>query len=128
MPSAGRGFVLLEVLLSTAIFAIVAIGFARSITAAAEAIRQSHRESEILLGLSNRLAEAQMHPVVLGTSREKTDARGVTYETEWTALKLENQAKAVLPNLYRLTVRAEWQQGKKADREEATIDVYRPRL
>ena len=127
---AGRtgGFILLEVLISTAIFALVAVGFARTIAVSADAIRRSQQESDIALNLSNRLAEAQVLPVAVGKKQEKPDARGVVYETEWVPLKLENKAKAVLPGMFRLTIRARWKEGKREETEDATIDVYRPRF
>ena len=123
-----RGFLLLEVMLATAIFCLVAVALMNGLGDAADAMRRSNRESQIRLALESHLAEAQALPVQIGVHKEDPDGSGVTYEREWKALQPVDQDKDVLSGIFQLTVRAHWTEGVSEQSDEASIDVYRPQL
>ena len=125
-PWRGRGFLLLEVMLATTIFCLVAVALMNGLGESADSMRRSNRESQIRLGLESRLAEAQAMPLQLGLHKEDPDGSGVAYEQQWEALQPVNQNKDVLSGLYKLTVRAHWTDRTVEESDEASIDVYRP--
>jgi len=120
------GMILFEVMLATAIFALVGVALANGLGGVAEAIRRSNRENQIRLGLESHLAEAKALPIELGLSKEKPDVNGIGYEREWKIVQLSNKDKALLPNLYLLIVRARWTDGTEENVEEASLRLYRP--
>ncbi len=123
-----RGFLLLEVMLATTIFCLVAVALMNGLGDAADSMRRSNRESQIRLALESHIAEAMALPIQLGLQKETPDGSGITYERQWEALRPVNQDKDVLSGLFKLTVRARWTDRNAEESDEASIDVYRPQL
>lgn len=120
------GFILLEVMLATAIFALVVVALSRCLTQAMDAAVESQRENEIRLNLQARLMEGRQRHLEPGRELSEPDSRGITYEKEVQLLELTNRHNQALPGLYQLTVRASWKRGQSQEQREANIYVYQP--
>lgn len=119
-------FILMEVVIAVAIFALAGVGLAVAINDMGEVFNESRQEAEVRRRLETLLTEARLRGVAPGKSALEPDAMGVVYETETAVLPLENKDRMVLTGLYRITVKALWKRGTEEREEAAEIYVYQP--
>jgi type II secretion system protein I len=126
-----RGFTILEVMLATTIFALVVVSLASALN---QSIRNSTVErmgTHVRLMLDTKLAEARQdaQQQVLapnqGWQKIDSDEFGVTYEKQILLKNFKNNKDKVLPNIYSLTIRAKWEEGKLQQQESAEIFFYK---
>jgi type II secretory pathway pseudopilin PulG len=118
----GRAFILLEVLLATAIFALVATALAISLNETIEASLRIRRDSAVRLNLESQLAEARAARLSPGKETAKPDDDGVIYEREVTALDLRNNKKQLLVGLLNVQITARWQENNR--NETLSVQTY----
>jgi type II secretory pathway pseudopilin PulG len=117
-----RAFILLEVLLATAIFALVATALAISLNETIEASLRIRRDSAVRLNLESQLAEARAARLSPGKETAKPDDDGVIYEREVTALDLRNNKKQLLVGLLNVQITARWQENNR--NETLSVQTY----
>jgi prepilin-type N-terminal cleavage/methylation domain-containing protein len=106
-PDPGRGFVLLEVVLALALFAIVATAMTTALNQLAESTTSARRESMLLRRLQSEIAENSRLPLQhLGRSESPADESGIAVSREVSRLELKNQNGVELTALYRIHVSA----------------------
>jgi Tfp pilus assembly protein PilV len=120
------GFVLLEVMLATALFCVAVVGLARVIDQGVDLVTQMRWEARIRTSLESRLAELRAMRLEPMHEVEDADTDGVTYESEVVELELENQDGRLLSNLYLASVRARWEEAHGEQERLAEIYVYQP--
>jgi len=125
-PRHASAFILMEVVIAVAIFALAGVGMAVAINDMGEVFNESRQEAEVRRRLETLLTEARLRGIAPGKSALEPDAMGVVYETETAVLSLENQDHMVLTGLYRITVKAMWKRGTEAREEMAELYVYQP--
>ena len=122
-----KGFTLWEVMLATAIFALVVMSLAVTLIRVLDAAKVEQRETAVRLRLQSMLAEARATRLIPGRETLDPDAQGVVYEREIQLLRdLRNQREQPLPNLYSLTIRALWKSGTIEETNQAQVWVYQP--
>ncbi|NJK93390.1 MAG: hypothetical protein HC904_17195 [Blastochloris sp.] len=121
-----RAYILLEVILAAGIFAVAGISLASALNTMANVYLKARTEAEVRLEMETRLAQARILPLTPMKERSEPDARGVVYEKEVSLLEITNDDKVVLTNLYRLSLRAFWKEGREDQEELAEIYVYQP--
>ena len=126
LRSARKGYILMEVMLAAGIFAIAGVGLAVALNDIAKTYVQARKVNAIRIELQSRLAEARLVPLspIKDVSKENTD--GVVFKKEIALLEMTNKARTILPGLYRLTLTAEWTEGKEKQEEKAEVYVYQP--
>jgi type II secretory pathway component PulJ len=122
----GHGFVLLEVILATGIFALAGIGLAVALNNLAQTYHQSRQVEAVRIELESRLTEARVGRVREGSEQSEADARGVVYEKIITQLQISNDEQIVLTGLYEISITARWQEGGASQQEKASVYVYQP--
>ena len=115
-------FILLEVMLATAIFAMIATALAISLNRTIVASLLIRRETAIRLSLESQLAEARAAQLTLGKETSKPDDAGVVYEREVTPLKLQNNKKQLLTGLLDVKITARWTQNNRD--ESLSVQSY----
>lgn len=103
-------YILLEVMLATAIFAMVATALAISLNETIEAALRIRRVTNVVLNLESRMAEARQSPLTLGKESSKRDADGIVYEKEVSLLEMKNRKNQPLTGLYNLKISARWKE------------------
>ncbi|HUF61920.1 MAG TPA: hypothetical protein VMN36_07575 [Verrucomicrobiales bacterium] len=121
------GYVLFEVILATAVFALVIAGLAQSLVAAIEATNAIQRERAIRAGLLSVLREAKIRPrneMTLDVPDEKLRVR---YRTDVEELVLTNFEGERLPGMFMLrAVATPMDGGEGAIEDRLELYVYRP--
>ena len=105
------GFILLEVLISTALFALVGTALVVAINNVASLTFSLHREQRLARILDNELRRAMTIPNLQESEESvRLDEMGVERQTVVTPIEeLENQDGQILSNLFRITVTAYWE-------------------
>lgn len=102
-----RGFSLLEIFMSMALFAAAAVSLAQAINLISLSVGESIEEAEIRESLRAELLEATRNPNLQEEVREKNpNDRGVFFRIEVEALNLQNKDAVTLGNLFQVEVTA----------------------
>ncbi len=120
-----RGMILMELVVSIAIFGMVALGLMRALTIGAQTAVIGQLELRMLLRLQSTLTErSKVQRLEEGIVQDDPDDLGVIIRTEVVKLdKLENADGQVLQDMYHIIVRAEYDNfGAKG---EMVADTYR---
>lgn len=122
-----RGYLLFEVMIAVAIFAIVAMSLARSMQSTVEATNYLDRQLVVRYGLESILNEAQQ--------RQKRDEMrlnyedsvlGVKYTTELQETRFVNSDGQRVDNLFTLLAKAVFIEDGEEREVTAEVYVYRP--
>ncbi|HWB59413.1 MAG TPA: hypothetical protein VG733_07975 [Chthoniobacteraceae bacterium] len=120
------GYILMEVMLAVAIFALAGVSLMILLSESISAGTRVQRETRIVWNLESRLNEARLGQLVAGSGTSVPDADGVVYVTDVDVLNLKNQKEQSLAGLYDLKVTAHWKEENLARDMEARTYVYRP--
>ncbi|WP_265595073.1 prepilin-type N-terminal cleavage/methylation domain-containing protein [Haloferula sp. BvORR071] len=123
-----RGFLLLEVLLALAVFAIAVTGFVMALNQTADLATVTQRELRITRLLESALAKAMSQPVLEeGTTSEavgEMEAQGMEIETTVEMMpEIENEDGQMLQEMYRIEVAARWFENGVS--QEQTAETWR---
>ena len=123
-----RGFILFEVMLAVAVFAIGVIVLGECVRRCLEAEVDKQAEVRIRRVLENRMAEIQAGAVPLtdtATEDMKGMFTGMTLKTTREPLKRKNEDEEDLENLFNVTVQASWTKaGGEKDSRSVNFYVY----
>jgi type II secretory pathway pseudopilin PulG len=120
------GYILLEVMLATAIFAMAGVSLALVLRDAITAGLRVRQETHVVWALESRLNEACIKRIEPGTETSKPDAGGVVYETQIRPVNMKNAGGASLGGMYDIKVTARWEDGNQGRDSVAQVYVYQP--
>jgi type II secretory pathway pseudopilin PulG len=120
------GFVLWEILLALTIFCIVALSLTTALQQAAETARLLRQDSQVRHDLESILAETSVTKLAPGTSAIPLGDQRVRYERQIAAVTAKNSKGQPLDHLWRITVRATWQETNRSRSSQAELIVYQP--
>lgn len=109
-PSSTRGFMLLEVLLALGVFSAAAVGFAIALHRMAATAEMAQREMRITRILDSALLETLSLPAMEeGVTTTTVAENGMEIDTRIEIVDdLENQDGALLQDIFRIEVTANW--------------------
>lgn len=119
------GFVLLEILLATVIFAVGVVALGSSLSDCINAQRLRNESERARLVLQNRMAEIQANPAMPDDSARRTMKgafAGMVIIEKRRALELKNEENAIMSGLNQVTLTAEWQ--SDGETKSRTLTFY----
>jgi type II secretory pathway pseudopilin PulG len=120
------GFVLWEILLALTIFCIVALSLTTALQRAAETARLLRQDSQVRHDLESILAETSVTKLAPGRSEVPLGDQRVRYERQIAPVVAKNSKGQPLDHLWRITVRATWQETNQSRSSQAELIVYQP--
>jgi prepilin-type N-terminal cleavage/methylation domain-containing protein len=120
------GFVLWEMLLALAIFSIVAVSLTTALEQAANTARLLRQDSQVRHDLESILAESSIAKLAAGKNEIPLGDQRVHYEREVVPVLAKNSNGQPLDHLWRITVRARWQETNQSRSSQAELIVYQP--
>jgi type II secretory pathway pseudopilin PulG len=120
------GFVLWEILLALTIFCIVALSLTTALQRAAETARLLRQDSQVRHDLESILAETSVTKLAPGRSEVPLGDQRVRYERQIATVAAKNSKGQPLDHLWRITVRATWQETNQTRSSQAELIVYQP--
>ena|ERR1035437_10051390 len=120
-----RGFLLLEMVLALAVFAIAATGFAVALHRMAALAALAQSELRITRILDCALDEGLSQPTLTeGVTHSKVAETDIELDTTTELLdKMENMDGQLLQGMYRIAVKARW--FENAARQERSVETWR---
>ena len=120
------GFVLWEILLALSIFCIVALSLTTALQQGAETARLLRQDSQVRHDLESILAETSTTKLAAGGSQVPLGDQRVHYERQIAPVVAKNSKGQPLDHLWRITVRATWQETKQSRSSQAELIIYQP--
>jgi type II secretory pathway pseudopilin PulG len=125
-PPASSGFILFEVMIAVAVFAIVALSLASAMNSTIQASTYLDRQASIRMGLDSMIHEALRKPKRQEMAFEYEDETlGVRYRTEIEELRFTTFEGESLPHLYLLRVTARYEEDGEDREDKVERYVYR---
>ena len=124
-----RGFTLIEVLVALAMFVLAVGGLALALDRAFAASNLLRQEDEIREQVASLIDQAMVLPIdkLLEGIETKADALGVTYSASAQAMEdLRNKDDEPLGGLWRVTVRAAWEESGEPQEWREEFLRYQP--
>ncbi len=124
-PLRPRGFMLLEIMLAVAIFAMGVVTLGAALTQCIVAQRLRFESERARLALQNRMAEIQANPAMpdnSATRAMKGAFTGMTMIEKRKAVEFKNEEGAILSGLNQVTLTAEWD--SDGERRSRTSTFY----
>jgi type II secretory pathway component PulJ len=121
-----RGFVLWEIMLALMIFCLVAVALTTALHQTVDASILLRDESQVRLEMQNLLTETAAQKLKPGKSEVRVGDGRVHYEREVRTVQAKTAAGVLLPNLYKISVRASWTASGQDRSNHAEVIVYRP--
>lgn len=121
-----NGFVLGEVMMAIGIFGIVVVAWVAALNQGMDGSRESSRWTRLRRNLESRVAELKVRAIAAGHEALPPDGEGVSYETDIQPLSLRNRAGEEVRGVYRIALKAKWNEGGETREHEVKLDVYRP--
>jgi type II secretory pathway component PulJ len=118
--------VLWEMLLALSIFSIVALSLTVALQQAADTARLLRQDSQVRHQLESILAESTTIKLAAGKNEIAAGDQRVHYQREIAPVLAKNSRGQVLEHLWRITVRASWQETNQSRSSQADIIVYQP--
>lgn len=120
------GFVLWEILLALSIFCIVGLSLTTALQQGAETARLLRQDSQVRHDLESILAETSTTKLAAGRSEVPLGDQRVRYERQIAPVVAKNSKGQPLDHLWRITVRATWQETNQSRSSQADLIVYQP--
>jgi type II secretory pathway pseudopilin PulG len=120
------GFVLWEMLLALSIFCIVALSLTTALEHAADTARLLRQDAQVRHDLESILAESSVAKLAAGKSEVPLGDQRVRYEREVVPVQAKNSKGQPLDHLWRIIVRARWQETNQSRSSQADLIVYQP--
>ncbi|MFV1996282.1 MAG: hypothetical protein ACC661_12670 [Verrucomicrobiales bacterium] len=114
-------------MLALTLFGLVAVALTSALSEVGKLAIEGRQELHVINGLQSVLLEASKVPELeLGEFTSEPDPSGIVYETIVEELELENMDGLLLPEMYRIRVRAIWEVNGYQDEEVAEVFRYGP--
>jgi type II secretory pathway pseudopilin PulG len=121
-----NGFVLWEMLLALSIFSIVGLSLTTALQQAANTARLLRQDSQVRHDLESILVETSTIKLAAGRTAVPLGDQRVHYEREVAPVQATNSRGQRLEHLWRITVRATWQETNQSRSSQAEVIVYQP--
>jgi hypothetical protein len=118
------GYILMEVMLATGIFAMAGVSLAIVLSQAISAGGRVQRESDITWALESKLAQARLDRLTPGVQTLQGDGDGVVYTREVGVLDMKNMKNNSMNGLYGLKITAKWKEERRNVEMVAQTYVY----
>lgn len=118
-----RGFTLLEVLMAVGVFAFASVGLLMALQTSLTGAQQTQRDSEVRMGLSNRLAKMSVGP--LRPVEDDEVENDVKYHIVVGREEVTNEERSLLRGFWRISVTAQWTDSGGPQEWTASHLVYR---
>ncbi len=123
-PNNARGFLLLESILAVSILSVIAVSLTVAIDRLGALALASQREMAMMRNLETLLTWHLRDPNIEPRQEESApDAHGVIYQSLVEEMELENEEGQPLPEMYRIQIRAVWQENRQM--QEQIVETYR---
>ena len=120
------GYILLELIIALAIFAIGVLGLARSLNASMEVANILNKDQRVRIGMRSFLEEIRRKPLN-EMSVSTTDALlGVTYTSSAEPVALTMTRGNTMQDMYNLKIIASYAVGSEQREESVDVYVYKP--
>lgn len=125
-----RGFTLLELLMSMALFTVAAVSLAEALNLISLTVSESIDDAEVREQLRATMLEVSKDSSITAETRETNpDKRGLYFRIEVERLDLKNEEGQTLENLFEVKVTAMRQQSRGRDEElDSAVTVANPNL
>ena len=125
-----RGFTLLELLMSMALFTLAAVSLAEALNLISLTVSESIDDAEVREQLRATMLEVSKDSSITAETRETNpDKRGLYFRIEVERLDLKNEEGQTLENLFEVKVTALRQQSRGSDEElDRATTVANPNL
>lgn len=125
-----RGFTLLELLMSMALFTVAAVSLAEALNLISLTVSESIDDAEVREQLRATMLEVSKDSSITAETRETNpDKRGLYFRIEVERLDLKNEDGQTLDNLFEVKVTAMRQQSRGRDEElDSAVTVANPNL
>jgi prepilin-type N-terminal cleavage/methylation domain-containing protein len=120
------GFVLWEMLLALSIFSIVALSLSTALQQTANTARLLRQDSQVRHDLESILVETSTIKLAAGKNEIALGDQRVRYVREVAPVLAKNSRGQPLDHLWRITVRATWQETNQSRSSQAELIVYQP--
>jgi len=121
-----RAYILLEVMLATAIFSMAAVALAVLLNEAMQSFVRLQRDTRATLSLESQMDEARVNRLVAGKEMLPPDIHGIAYSKEVLPLNLKTNKNQLLTGLYEVRITASWKDGGHDETEVSQTYVYQP--
>jgi CHASE3 domain sensor protein len=128
-PTSGNGqagFILWEMLLALSIFCIVGLSLSTALQQAADTARLLRQDSQVRHDLESILAETSTSKLAAGRSTVPLGDQRVRYEREIVPVVAKNSKGQLLDHVWRIIVRASWEETNQSRSSQAELIVYQP--
>lgn len=125
-PAARSGYVLFEVILALAVFALAVMGMAKALSSAIETAVALNRENDIRVGLRSFVEEIRRKETSEIAQTIKDDKLDVTFTSTLESLDLRDRNGNALNDLYTLHAIAAYTVGAEQREESVDVYVYKP--
>jgi hypothetical protein len=129
-PRPAGGFLLIEVMLAVAIFAVSVLALAAAVENVLQAQLWKDEDEKVRRFLDGQMAQIEAGQIVLADGETKSKVEGWLPEMAVIArrqqLKLKNEDNKDIPGLYEVTIEATWRSGS-SPQSRALIFWYSPR-
>jgi hypothetical protein len=112
--------------LALSIFCIVALSLTTALQQGAETARLLRQDSQVRHDLESILAETSTTKLAAGGSQVPLGDQRVHYERQIAPVVAKNSKGQPLDHLWRITVRATWQETKQSRSSQAELIIYQP--
>jgi Tfp pilus assembly protein PilV len=127
-----RGFTLLEALLALFIFSTTVISLVEAINMAGQTVLLARKQRQVQARLETLLLEATRSPEMLGKLRNNESQSSsvkegdVTFTTRTASLELKNMDDRVLPDMFGVSITAQWNEGRAPQEVSAETWLFAP--
>ena len=122
------GFVLLEVMLAVMIFSLGILSLGACVSNCLMAERLKEEDVRVGRALANRMAEIEAGSVVLGSDTAIEDLKGMcegmTLRTTRVPVKMKNEKKQDITNLFLVTLTLNWESDHQKQSRELMFYVH----
>jgi hypothetical protein len=113
-------------LLALSIFSIMALSLTVALQRAADTARLLRQDSQVRHELESILEESTTIKLAPGKNEIATGDQRVHYQREIVPLLTKNSRGQLVDHLWRITVRADWQETNQSRSSQAEVIVYQP--
>jgi prepilin-type N-terminal cleavage/methylation domain-containing protein len=111
-----RGYILLEMIIALAIFAIAVLGLAKALNNTLQVANTLNREASVMLAMRSFLEETRRKPISDMASTAQDERLGITLTSEVMPEEVKTAKGEPVTDVYKLTVKASYlAQGKPTD-------------
>lgn len=119
-----RAYILLEMIIALAIFAIAVLGLAKALNNSLEVANSLNREAAVMLSMRSFLEEMRRKPVSDMATTAQDERLGITLTSEIEPAELKDKDGNDLTDLYKLTVKASYLALGKQTEDSLYVVVY----